>query len=260
MGRCPAPCDGRVDPEGYGALTEELVAGLRAPDAMLAALDARMDDLAEQERYEEAALVRDRLRALAGALERARRDAWLVRAGALELETDDGVRLRFDRGALTRAGDGCARQEDPLSLPCPRERADELAAVRGWLARHRVRVIAVDGHAPSEPVDGGAAIARVLAQARAAELAPPGGRERERQGDRARRLDWRAWTTPSSSRAPARPSGSSSVRSPGRPPSSSARWPPSRRCDAPTSTPPPSTRRSSATRARRGTARTPAAR
>jgi hypothetical protein len=53
--------------------------------------------------------------------------------------------------------------------------------VRGWLARHPVRVIAVDGRAPSEPVDGGAAIARVLAQARAAELAPPGGRER---GDR----------------------------------------------------------------------------
>ncbi|MGZ8624922.1 MAG: DEDD exonuclease domain-containing protein [Actinomycetota bacterium] len=178
MGRCPAPCDGRVDPEGYRALTQELVAGLRSPGAMLAALEARMDDLAEQERYEEAALVRDRLRALAGALERDRRDAWLVRAGAFELETDDGVRLRFDRGALTRAGDGCARQEDPLSLPCPRERADELAAVRGWLARHRVRVIAVDGHAPSEPVDGGAAIARVLAQARAAELAPPGGRDR----------------------------------------------------------------------------------
>jgi hypothetical protein len=39
-------------------------------------------------------------------------------------------------------------------------------------------VIAVDGSAPSEPVDGGAAIARVLAQARAAELAPPGGRDR----------------------------------------------------------------------------------
>jgi DNA polymerase-3 subunit epsilon len=178
MGRCPAPCDGRVDPAGYRELTEQLTAGLCAPAGMLAALEARMDELAAQERYEEAALVRDRLRALAGALERARRDRWLVRAGALELETHDGVRLRFDRGALTRAGEGCAGQEDPLSLPCPRERADELTAVRGWLARHRVRVIAVDGSAPSEPVDGGAAIARVLAQARAAELAPPGGRDR----------------------------------------------------------------------------------
>jgi len=178
MGKCPAPCDGRVDPSGYRELSEQLTAGLRAPAQMLAALQARMDELAAQERYEEAALVRDRLRALAGALERARRDRWLVRAGALELETHDGVRLRFDRGALTRAGEGCARQEDPLSLPCPRERADELTAVRGWLARHRVRVIAVDGHAPSEPVDGGAAIARVLAQARTAELAPPAGRGR----------------------------------------------------------------------------------
>ena len=178
MGRCPAPCDGRVDPEGYRELTEALLSGLRAPGTMLAVLDRRMDELAGQERYEEAALVRDRLRSLAAALERDRRDGWLVRAGAFELETDDGVRLRFEHGALTRAGEGCARQEDPLSLPCPRERADELAAVRGWLARHRVRVIAVDGHPPSEPVDGGAAIARVLSQARAAELAPHGGRDR----------------------------------------------------------------------------------
>lgn len=178
MGRCPAPCDGRVDPEGYRELTDALLSGLRAPGTMLAVLDRRMDELAGQERYEEAALVRDRLRSLAAALERDRRDGWLVRAGAFELETDDGVRLRFEHGALTRAGEGCARQEDPLSLPCPRERADELAAVRGWLARHRVRVIAVDGHPPSEPVDGGAAIARVLSQARAAELAPHGGRDR----------------------------------------------------------------------------------
>ena len=178
MGRCPAPCDGRVDPEGYRELTEALLSGLRAPGTMLAVLDRRMDELAGQERYEEAALVRDRLRSRAAALARDRRDGWLVRAGAFELETDDGVRLRFEHGALTRAGEGCARQEDPLSLPCPRERADELAAVRGWLARHRVRVIAVDGHPPSEPVDGGAAIARVLSQARAAELAPHGGRDR----------------------------------------------------------------------------------
>ncbi len=178
IGRCPAPCDGRVDSEGYRALTDSLVAGLRGPDAMLAALEARMDDLATQERYEEAALVRDRLRALAGALERARRDEWLVQAGQLELETHDGVGLRFDRGALTRAGEGCERLEDPLSIPCPRERADELAAVRGWLAHHKVRVIAVDGRAPSEPVDGGAGIARVLAQARAREPEPGGRRDR----------------------------------------------------------------------------------
>ena len=107
MGRCPAPCDGRVDPERYGALTEELVSGLRAPDAMLAVLDARMDDLAEQERYEEAALVRDRLRALAGALERARRDEWL------------------DPRRNARAGD--ARRRPAAVRP---RRAD---AGRGWL-------------------------------------------------------------------------------------------------------------------------------
>ena len=210
-----------------------LLSGLRAPGTMLAVLDRRMDELAGQERYEEAALVRDRLRSLAAALERDRRDGWLVRAGAFELETDDGVRLRFEHGALTRAGEGCARQEDPLSLPCPRERADELAAVRGWLARHRVRVIAVDGHRSvgarrRRRGHRAGPLAGARGRARAARRARP-----RHRGDRARRLDWRAWTPPSSSREPARPSGSSSVRSPRPPPSSSARWPPSRRSAAP---------------------------
>ena len=73
MGRCPAPCDGRVDPERYGELVGELVSSLTAsPGELLAALEARMADLADQERYEEAALVRDRLRALAEALARER--------------------------------------------------------------------------------------------------------------------------------------------------------------------------------------------
>ncbi len=161
MGRCPAPCDGRTDPERYGELVRHLVSSLTtSPGGLLEALERRMAHLAEQERYEEAASVRDRLRALASALWRARQDAWLVQAGRLDVAYDPRTVLRFDRGALTRTGEAAAA---PLSLPCPRERADELAAVRSWLARHPVRVAACDGTAPSEPVDGGAAIARILA-------------------------------------------------------------------------------------------------
>jgi DNA polymerase-3 subunit epsilon len=171
MGRCTAPCDGRTDPERYGELVLRLTSSLQAPGELLAALEVRMATLAAQERYEEAGLVRDRLRALAEALHRARQDAWLVGAGALVLRDPGGARLPLNGGALVR-GDGA----EPMALPCPRDRADELAAVRGWLARNPTRLDEA-GIPPAEPVDGGAQLARLLARARAAEL-PPGARRR----------------------------------------------------------------------------------
>ncbi len=132
MGRCPAPCDGRIDPERYGELVGRLVSSLTvSPGELLGALESRMSRLADQGRYEEAALVRDRLRALAEALARTRQDAWLVGADDLHLTTQEGLALMFHRGTLTPAGERA--EAPPLSLPCPRERADELAAVRSWL-------------------------------------------------------------------------------------------------------------------------------
>ena len=164
MGRCLAPCDGRVDVERYGGLVRRLVSSLTSPDGLLGALERRMTDLAEQERYEEAGLVRDRLRALADALSRARTDAWLVGAGALAVADGDAGdgELRFSGGALLR-GDGA----EPIASPCSRERSDELAAVRSWFRSNHPRVLRCE-KAPAEPVDGGAAIARVQGRMRSA--------------------------------------------------------------------------------------------
>jgi DNA polymerase III subunit epsilon len=164
MGRCVAPCDGRVDPERYGELVRRLVSSLTSPGGLLGALERRMAHLAGQERFEEAGLVRERLRALADALARGRTDAWLVGAGALVVR--DGAAptpaIRLVGGALVR-GDVA----EPLAVPCPRERADELAAVRAWIRANHPRVEAC-GRALAEPVDGGAALARIQARVRAA--------------------------------------------------------------------------------------------
>ena len=163
MGRCVAPCDGRVDPERYGELVRRLVSSLTSPGGLLGALERRMAHLAAQERFEEAGLVRDRLRALADALARGRHDAWLVGAGGLAVRDDAGpATIRFLDGAMVR-GDGA----EPLVVPCPRERSDELAAVRGWIRANHPRVEAC-GRPLAEPVDGGAAIARIQARVRAA--------------------------------------------------------------------------------------------
>ncbi len=163
MGRCVAPCDGRVDPERYGELVRELNSSLSSPGRLLGALEARLRKLADQERYEEAALLRDRVRALAEALVRSRTDHWLVEAGAMTLRTTEGRPLRLSGGSLVR-GDGT----EPISLPCPRDRADELSAVRSWLSRNRVTVEAADTP-PHEPVEGGAELHSLLARLRAVE-------------------------------------------------------------------------------------------
>jgi DNA polymerase-3 subunit epsilon len=175
IGRCPAPCDGRIDPERYGELVRDLLSSLESPDGLLAALERRMGELSARERYEEAASVRDRIRALASALHRARQDAWLLGAGELEIADAEGRRLAFVGGALGRAGDPSEGSE-PIPLPCPRERADELSAVRSWLRKHPVRVLACDVPL-AERVDGGARIARLLRSLGDADL-PPAARRR----------------------------------------------------------------------------------
>ena len=188
MGRCLAPCDGRTDSERYGELVRWLASSLGAglgaglsagPGELLEALERRMSRLADARRFEEAASVRDRLQALAESLRRARSDAWLIGAGRLELRPERGAPLRFDQGSLVGSGrpQGSGGEHsneqtpwlraEPLMMPCPRERVDELAAVRSWVAAHHPRVEACD-IAPAEPVAGGATLDRVLTATRSA--------------------------------------------------------------------------------------------
>ena len=168
LGRCVGPCDGRTDRERYAELVGRLVSSLSSPGELLGALEVRMAHLAEQERFEEAADARDRLQSLARSLSDARRDAWLMGAGALAVRTADHRLLRLIGGALVQAGEP---PPDPLPTPCPRERAMELGVVRSWLARNPV-IVEVCDVAPSEPVAGGAELARVLRRIGAAESDP----------------------------------------------------------------------------------------
>jgi hypothetical protein len=128
-----------------------------------------MRDLAAAERFEEAALSRDRLRALAEALARSRMDAWLLRPDRLVLSDAEGRRFRIHRGALARDD-----AEEGLGVPCPRDRADELAALRAWVARHSVRIEATDVPL-AEPADGGAALAEILRRTSPQQTRQPDG-------------------------------------------------------------------------------------
>ena len=161
LDRCTAPCDGRVTPERYEGLVRTLQHALSSPGGLLAALEARMERLARQERFEEAAEARDRLRVLVGALAWARQERWLIGADHLELEVG-GHRLAFRAGALQRRG-----SEHGFGWPLPIDAVDEVRGALSCLAGGDARVLRADP-APVEPIDGGAALARLRARFRAA--------------------------------------------------------------------------------------------
>ncbi len=174
MGRCAAPCDARVDPEGYAAIVRSLVESLTAPDDLLEQLEHRMAELASHERFEEASLARDRLQALAETLWRRRVDAWLTR-GRLVLHGPEGERLEL-RGGSVRS---VHADPGPIGSPPPRERADELAAVRSWVIGRRPRIVDSEV-APTEPVAGGRRLADLRGRLRAVERPPAVGGRRAR--------------------------------------------------------------------------------
>lgn len=64
-------------------------------------------------------------------------------------------------------GDRDDDDDEPLGNPCLRERADELSALRSWILRNEVRIETTDVPLV-EPVDGGAALSRVLEAVRGA--------------------------------------------------------------------------------------------
>jgi len=130
-----------------------------------------MRTLADQKRFEEAALARDRLRALAEALERSRRDRWLLSPGELLFRDGTGVPLRIRDGALVRSDDDPTDpigDENLVGSPPSRERADEVAVLRAWVTRHPIRLEHADVP-PCEPVDGGARLHHLLMNLRSRE-------------------------------------------------------------------------------------------
>lgn len=79
--RCPAPCDGTVDRDGYQPTLMHARAALSDPQIALDGLRELMAQRAEQQRFEEASALRDALHHLAFALARLRTVTALRNAG-----------------------------------------------------------------------------------------------------------------------------------------------------------------------------------
>lgn len=192
LGVSTCPCAGGIDEDGYRSIVETTIRGLTdEPHLLLDPLEHRMRALADAERFEEAAEVRDRAAALTGALRRQRRLDALRRAGRLVVEVPGRGGAVLDAGRLVRAwaaddADRLVLELDgtgdraPLTMPLPKDQADELACVAQWLDKEapRLRIVECEGglaslcgplprFEPDTPSPTAHAGAKVLLRARA---------------------------------------------------------------------------------------------
>jgi DNA polymerase III subunit epsilon len=154
LGVATCPCAGTVSAQDYQRIVARALRGLTGePELLLTPLRERMAALAREQRFEEAADVRERAAALSAALERQRRLDRLRRAGRLSIEVADGGAELFG-GRLVRSWSG---GQPPLALgddrpvdpgaPVAREEVDELLCVARWLEERagEVRITHCDG-------------------------------------------------------------------------------------------------------------------
>jgi DNA polymerase-3 subunit epsilon len=138
LGVACCPCSGHTAEDDYVRVVDTVLHGLVAePRVLLEPLEQRMCRLATCERYEEAALARDRLRVVTGALAR-QRAAETIRAVERLVVTTGSVTFELRHGRLQLADALTLTDTDiapRLDLPPQRNEIDELLLAARWLAR-----------------------------------------------------------------------------------------------------------------------------
>ncbi|MBO0900116.1 DEDD exonuclease domain-containing protein [Cellulomonas sp. zg-ZUI22] len=191
VGRCGAPCTGGQDVTTYAGVADAVRRSMTGdPAAVAEAHAARIRTLATQERFEEAAAVRDRLTAFLRGAARAQRHGRLatVRELVAACRTQDGgwelVLVRHGRLAGTAVVD---RRTDPRPVvaslraggehvappvaPATAAHPEETDLLLTWLEQPGVRLVEVDGEW-SSPVRAAQAV-RDVAAAVALDLVAP---------------------------------------------------------------------------------------
>jgi DNA polymerase-3 subunit epsilon len=168
MGRCLSPCDGSVDEHTYAAVVRQLRDTLlQRPDEVVEVVNARMAALADDERFEEAGVHRDRLASFVRAAARTQRLTSLTHCRELVAtrREDDGRWavhvVRFGRLAAAgvippgsdahayvaglRASAETVVEPSGTLGPTPAATAEESERVLRWLEAPDVRLVHVDG-------------------------------------------------------------------------------------------------------------------
>jgi len=149
LGVAHCPCSGTADPTAYAAAVGLASRAMQGDPALVVGrLHERMTLLAGQQRFEEAALTRDRLSALLGAVRRTCLIDALAAAGRTEI-TNGGITWIIDAGYLvdTRTS-GTLTSALPVGphgsvtvgVPTIRQHADEALCLAKFFDKHALRL------------------------------------------------------------------------------------------------------------------------
>ena len=165
LGVALCPCDGTLPAARYHRIVDQLINGISArPEILLDPLVARMERLSTEQRYEEAAWLRDRHDALARAVEKRRSWAALTRLGLCEMESDDGGHYLLDHGRLVSSWSTGSTpplrpapeltKQNPTEVPESVEAGEEADLIWRWITTSRIRLLEATGSLslPSRPV------------------------------------------------------------------------------------------------------------
>ena len=156
LGVAMCPCDGSVSEAEYAKVVGQLRSGLtNSPEALFSCLHTKMLDHARNRRFEDAAALRDRHRALARSLEHRRAWEAMQRVGVLWAVDESGDNIIIEAGRLTAAWS----DPDPAPLstagsssgsfpqvPATTLIAEEAHLIWRWL--NRPGVVIVDAERP----------------------------------------------------------------------------------------------------------------
>ena len=164
LGRCGAPCDGTESRAAYTAHADAAREAMTGdPAAVVDTHTARIREMSEQLRYEEAAALRDRLTAFLRGAGRSQRLASLAalphvvatRPGPLGWETGVVRHGRLAASAVLRPGtdpeaflaslEATAEHVEPGPGPVPRATAAEGELVLDWLTDPATRLVRLEG-------------------------------------------------------------------------------------------------------------------
>ncbi|SDO84234.1 DNA polymerase-3 subunit epsilon [Pedococcus dokdonensis] len=165
MGRCGAPCTGAQSVQDYAAVVQEAVHALAGDSReVVTALRTRMGSLADQERFEDAGTLRDRMLALVRGMARAQRIAPLAASPeiiAARPATTGGWEFVVVRHGRLAASTVSPRGADPMPYveavrtsaevvlpapwPSPAAIPEETEKILRWLESPGVRIVDLDG-------------------------------------------------------------------------------------------------------------------
>ncbi|MBO0843373.1 MAG: DEDD exonuclease domain-containing protein [Nocardioides sp.] len=189
MHRCLSPCDGSTTPQAYAEVTAQVRGAIRdRPDSVVAVVEERMRGLAEQERFEEAGVHRDRLTSFLRAAARTQRLTALTRLPELTaIRREESGRwsvhvVRHGRlaaaGVIPPGADAKAYVADlrlsaetviPGPGPVPAASAEESELVLRWLESPGVRLAHVEGDWTCPVAGAGRRLASLQAATEAAD-------------------------------------------------------------------------------------------